>query len=408
MAPFGAAAPGGVSTRVVRLQDVALAGKRVLIREDLNVPVKDGAVTSDARIRASLPTIRLALEAGARVMLMSHLGRPEEGKPSAEFSLAPVAARLSELLGRKVPLVTDWLTGVTVAPGEAVLLENVRFNKGEKKDSEELARKMASLCDVFVMDAFGTAHRAEASTHAVAKFAPVACAGPLLVNELVALDTALESPKRPLVAIVAGSKVSTKLTVLEALLARVDRLIVGGGIANTFLLARGFPIGKSLAEPDMVDIASRLLAQSAAKGVEIPLPTDVVVARELSPKAEADVKAVGDVGPDEMILDIGPDTAERLARIVGEAGTIIWNGPVGVFEIDQFGEGTRTLASAIARSSAFSLAGGGDTLAAIEKYGVEEGISYISTGGGAFLEFVEGKALPAVVMLEARARERRP
>ena len=407
-APSGPATPGGVSTRVVRLQDVALAGKRVLIREDLNVPVKDGVITSDARIRASLPTIRLALGAGARVMLMSHLGRPEEGKPSAEFSLAPVAARLSELLGRKVPLVTDWLGGVTVAPGEAVLLENVRFNKGEKKDSEELARKMAALCDVFVMDAFGTAHRAEASTHGVARFAPLACAGPLLVNELVALDTALESPRRPLVAIVAGSKVSSKLTVLEALLAKVDRLIVGGGIANTFLLARGVAIGKSLAEPDMVDIANRLLAQSAAKGVEIPLPTDVVVAKELSPKAEADVKAVGDVGPDEMILDIGPDTAERLARIVGEAGTIVWNGPVGVFEIDQFGEGTRTLATAIARSPAFSLAGGGDTLAAIEKYGVEEGISYISTGGGAFLEFVEGKALPAVVMLETRARERRP
>jgi phosphoglycerate kinase len=399
--------PGGVSTRVVRLQDVPLAGKRVLIREDLNVPVKDGVVSSDARIRASLPTIRLALAAGARVMLMSHLGRPEEGKPSAEFSLAPVAARLSELLGRKVPLVTDWLGGVTVAPGEAVLLENVRFNKGEKKDSEELARKMAALCDVFVMDAFGTAHRAEASTHGVAKFAPVACAGPLLLNELVALDTALDSPKRPLVAIVAGSKVSTKLTVLESLLAKVDRLIVGGGIANTFLLARGVPIGKSLAEPDMVDIANRLLAQSAAKGVEIPLPTDVVVAKALSPKAEADVKAVGDVAPDEMILDIGPDSAERLARIVGEAGTIIWNGPVGVFEIDQFGEGTRTLAAAIASSKAFSLAGGGDTLAAIEKYGVEEGISYVSTGGGAFLEFVEGKALPAVVMLETRARERR-
>jgi phosphoglycerate kinase len=406
-APARAGTPGGVSTRVVRLQDVAIAGKRVLIREDLNVPVKDGVVTSDARIRAALPTIQLALDAGARVLLMSHLGRPEEGKPSAEFSLAPVAARLSELLGRKVPLVADWLGGVTVAPGEAVLLENVRFNKGEKKDSEELARKMAALCDVFVMDAFGTAHRAEASTHGVAKFAPVACAGPLLVNELVALDTALENPQRPLLAIVAGSKVSTKLTVLEALLAKVDRLIVGGGIANTFLLARGVPIGRSLAEPDMVDIANRLLAQSAAKGVEIPLPTDVVVAKELSPKAEADVKAVGEVGPDEMILDIGPDTAERLARIVGEAGTIIWNGPVGVFEIDQFGEGTRTLATAIARSPAFSLAGGGDTLAAIEKYGVEEGISYISTGGGAFLEFVEGKELPAVVILEARARERR-
>ncbi len=405
MAGAGAGAPGGVSTRVVRMQDVALAGRRVLIREDLNVPVKDGVVTSDARIRASLPTIRQALAAGARVMLMSHLGRPEEGKPAAEFSLAPVAARLSELLGRKVPLVTDWLGGVEVAPGEAVLLENCRFNKGEKKDAEELARRMAALCDVYVMDAFGTAHRAEASTHGVERFAPVACAGPLLVNELVALDTALDSPQRPLVAIVGGSKVSTKLTVLEALLARVDQLIVGGGIANTFLLARGAPIGKSLAEPDMVDIARRLLEQSAAKGVDLPLPTDVVVAKEFSAKAEADVKAVADVAPDDMILDIGPDTAERFARLVGGAGTVIWNGPVGVFEFDQFGEGTRVLANAIATSKAFSLAGGGDTLAAIEKYQVEDGISYISTGGGAFLEFVEGKPLPAVVMLESRARE---
>jgi len=403
-----AAARGGVSTRIIRMQDVPLAGRRVLIREDLNVPVKDGVVTSDARIRAALPTIRLALEAGARVMLLSHLGRPEEGKPAPEFSLAPVAARLSELLGVKVPLITDWLGGVSVQPGEAVLLENVRFNKGEKKDADALARQMAALCDVFVMDAFGTAHRAEASTHGVAKFAPIACAGPLLVNELVALDTALDAPKRPLVAIVAGSKVSTKLTVLESLLAKVDQLIVGGGIANTFLLARGAPIGKSLAEPDMVDIANRLLAQSAAKGVEIPIPTDVVVAKEFSPKAEADVKAVADVGADDMILDIGPDTAERLAKIVSEAGTIVWNGPIGVFEIDQFGEGTRALATAIASSKAFSIAGGGDTLAAIEKYGVEDGISYISTGGGAFLEFVEGKVLPAVAMLESRARESRP
>ena len=401
-------ARGGVSTRIIRMQDVSLTGRRVLIREDLNVPIKDGVVTSDARIRAALPTIRQALAAGARVMVMSHLGRPQEGVASAEFSLAPVAARLSELLGRKVPLVSDWLGGVSVEPGEAVLLENVRFNKGEKQDAEPLARQMAALCDVFVMDAFGTAHRAEASTHGVAKFAAVACAGPLLVNELIALDTALDAPKRPLVAIVAGSKVSTKLTVLESLLAKVDRLIVGGGIANTFLLARGMPIGKSLAEPDMVDIANRLLAQSAAKGVEIPLPTDVVVAKEFSSKAEADVKAVADVAADEMILDIGPDTAERLAQIVGEAGTIVWNGPVGVFEFDQFGEGTRVLATAIARSKAFSIAGGGDTLAAIEKYGIEDGISYISTGGGAFLEFVEGKALPAVVMLEARAREPRP
>jgi phosphoglycerate kinase len=402
-----AAAAGGVSTRVVRMQDVALKGKRVLIREDLNVPVKDGVVTSDARIRASLPTIRAALAAGARVMIMSHLGRPEEGKPADEFSLAPVAARLSELLGRHVPLVKDWLDGVEVAAGDAVLLENVRFHKGEKKDAEDLSRRMAALCDVYVMDAFGTAHRAEASTHGVARFAPVACAGPLLVNELVALDSALHSPKRPLVAIVGGSKVSTKLTVLEALLARVDRLIVGGGIANTFLLAQGMPIGKSLAEPDMVDIAKRLLAQCAERGIELPLPTDVVVGKSFSAKAEADVKAVADVAADEMILDIGPDTAERFARAVGDAGTVLWNGPVGVFEFDQFGEGTRTLANAIAGSKAFSLAGGGDTLAAIEKYQVEEGISYISTGGGAFLEFVEGKPLPAVVMLEARAAEAR-
>ena len=398
---------GGVSMRVIRMQDVPLAGKRVLLREDLNVPIKDGAVTSDARIRAALPTIQHALAAGARVMLMSHLGRPEEGKPSPELSLAPVAARLSELLGRKVPLVKDWLDGVVVAPGEAVLLENVRFNKGERKDAEDLSRKMAALCDVYVMDAFGTAHRAEASTHGVARYAPIACAGPLLVNELVALDTALDSPKRPLVAIVAGSKVSTKLTVLESLLAKVDQLIVGGGIANTFLLAKGLLIGKSLAEPDMVDIAKRLLEQSAARKIDLPLPSDVVVAKEFSAKAEADVKLVADVAADEMILDIGPDTAERFARIVEQAGTVIWNGPVGVFEFDQFGEGTRTLANAIARSKAFSLAGGGDTLAAIEKYDVEEGISYISTGGGAFLEFVEGKPLPAVVMLETRAAESR-
>lgn len=395
--------------KVIRMQDLQLRGKRVLIREDLNVPVKDGKVTSDARIRASLPTIKLALDAGARVMLMSHLGRPEEGVPADEFSLAPVAARLSELLGRRVPLVKDWLADGDVAPaaGEAVLLENVRFNKGEKKDREELAKQMAALCDVYVMDAFGTAHRAEASTHGVGRFAPVACAGPLLVNELVALETALEKPKRPLVAIVAGSKVSTKLTVLEALLERVDQLIVGGGIANTFLLAQGLPVGRSLAEPDMVDIAKRLLAQSAAKGVEIPLPTDVVVAKEFAASAEADVKGVRDVAADEMILDIGPDTAEKLSRIIEQAGSVLWNGPVGVFEFDQFGEGTKTLANAIARSKAFSLAGGGDTLAAIEKYGVEEGISYISTGGGAFLEFVEGKKLPAVDMLEKRAAEGR-
>jgi phosphoglycerate kinase len=388
---------------VIRMQDLELGGKRVLIREDLNVPVANGVVTSDARIRAALPTLKLALEAGARVLVISHLGRPEEGKPSAEFSLAPVAARLSELLGRKVPLVSDWLDGVSVEPGEAVLCENVRFNTGEKKDDEALARRMAKLCDVYVMDAFGTAHRAEASTHGVARYAPVACAGPLLVSELVALETALENPRRPMLAIVAGSKVSTKLTVLESLLAKVDRLIVGGGIANTFLLALGQPIGRSLAEPEMVDIARKLVEQARAKGIEIPLPTDVVVAKEFSATAEADVKAVADVAQDDRILDVGPDTSERFAALIGSAGTIVWNGPVGVFEFDQFGEGTRSLATAIAASKAFSLAGGGDTLAAIEKYQVEEGISYISTGGGAFLEFVEGKALPAVEVLKARA-----
>jgi len=401
----GSAPVGGVSTRVIRMQDVDLNGRRVLIREDLNVPVKDGVVTSDARIRAALPTIQAALAAGGRVIVMSHLGRPEEGHPSDEFTMAPVAKRLGELLGREVPLITDWLDGVTVEPGNLVLVENVRFNKGEKKDNDELARRMAALCDVYVMDAFGTSHRAEASTHGVGKYAPIACAGPLLVNELVALDSALHSPKRPLVAIVAGSKVSTKLTVLESLLEKVDLLIVGGGIANTFLLAQGKAIGKSLAEPDMIDIARRLLARSAEKGVQIPLPTDVVVAKAFSAQAEADVKSVDAVADDELILDIGPDSAERLAQLLATAGTILWNGPVGVFEFDQFGEGTRAIANAIAASSAFSLAGGGDTLAAIEKYGVEAGISYISTGGGAFLEFVEGKVLPAVAMLEARAAE---
>jgi phosphoglycerate kinase len=401
----GAAPVGGVSTRVVRMQDVDLNGRRVLIREDLNVPVKDGVVTSDARIRAALPTIEAALAAGGRVMVMSHLGRPDEGVPSDEFSMAPVARRLGELLGRDVPLVKDWLDGVAIEPGHLVLVENVRFNKGEKKDNDDLARRMAALCDVYVMDAFGTSHRAEASTHGVGKYAPIACAGPLLVNELVALDSALHSPKRPLVAIVAGSKVSTKLTVLESLLEKVDLLIVGGGIANTFLLAQGKAIGKSLAEPEMVDIAKRLLARSAENGVALPLPTDVVVAKTFSAQAEADVKSVDAVAEDDLILDIGPDSAEGLSHLLATAGTILWNGPLGVFEFDQFGEGTRVLAQAIAASPAFSLAGGGDTLAAIEKYGVEAGISYISTGGGAFLEFVEGKVLPAVAMLEARAAE---
>jgi phosphoglycerate kinase len=389
--------------KVLKMTDTDLRGKRVLIREDLNVPVKDGVVTSDARIRAALPTIRYALDQHAKVFILSHLGRPEEGVYDEQFSLAPVAGRLSELLGKPVPLRKDWLNGVDCPPGTAVLCENVRFNKGEKKDKEDLARKMAELCDVFVMDAFGTAHRAEASTHGVAKFAKVAAAGPLLVGELEALERALEKPARPLVAIVAGSKVSTKLTVLEALLERVDQLIVGGGIANTFLAATGVNVGKSLHEAEMLDVARKLLAQAKAKGTSIPLPTDVVVAREFAATAHADVRAVGKVKPDEMILDIGPDTAEGFATLLQEAGTIVWNGPVGVFEFDQFGEGTRAIANGIARSKAFSLAGGGDTLAAIEKYGVEDGISYISTGGGAFLEFVEGKRLPAVAILEERA-----
>lgn len=389
---------------VLRMLDLDLRDKRVLIREDLNVPVQGGVVTSDARIRASLPTIQHAKNSGARVFLMSHLGRPEEGVYDEEFSLAPVAQRLSELLGYKVRFEKHWLDGVDAEPGEVVLLENVRFNKGEKKDKEELAKKMAALCDIYVMDAFGTAHRAEASTHGVAKFAKVACAGPLLMNELIALETALDKPKRPLIAIVAGSKVSSKLTVLERLLSKVDTLIVGGGIANTFIAAQGLPVGKSLYEPDMIDIAKGLLKRSAELNVQIPIPTDVVVAKEFSANAEADVKQVGKVQADEMVLDIGPDTAEKFARSFANAGTIVWNGPVGVFEFDQFGEGTRTLAQAIAKSSAFSIAGGGDTLAAIEKYRVEDDISYISTGGGAFLEFLEGKQLPAVAVLEERSR----
>jgi phosphoglycerate kinase len=391
--------------KVLKMTDADLRGKRVLIREDLNVPVQNGVVTSDARIRASLPTIRYALDQNAKVFILSHLGRPEEGVYNEELSLAPVAARLSELLGKPVPLRKDWLDGIDCPPGSAVLCENVRFNKGEKKDKEDLARKMASLCDVFVMDAFGTAHRAEASTHGVARFAKIAAAGPLLVGELEALERALEKPARPLVAIVAGSKVSTKLTVLEALLEKVDKLIVGGGIANTFLAAAGVSVGKSLQEADMLDVARKLVAQAKAKGTEIPLPTDVVVAREFAATAHADVRGVNAVKPDEMILDIGPDTAEAFSKVLEQAGTIVWNGPVGVFEFDQFGEGTRAIANAIARSKAFSLAGGGDTLAAIEKYGVEDGISYISTGGGAFLEFVEGKRLPAVAILEERAAQ---
>jgi phosphoglycerate kinase len=393
---------GGMN--VLRMSDADLRGKRVLIREDLNVPVQSGAVTSDARIRAALPTIRYAIDQHAKVFILSHLGRPTEGVYEEQFSLAPVAARLSDLLGQPVALRKNWLAGVDCPQGSAVLCENVRFNPGEKKDSELLARQMASLCDVFVMDAFGTAHRAEASTHGVARFAPVACAGPLLIGELVALERALQKPARPLIAIVAGSKVSTKLTVLEALLEKVDMLIVGGGLANTFLAATGVNIGRSLHEAEMLDVARALLAKARARGAEIPLPTDVVVARDFAATAHADVRPIHEVRDNEMILDIGPDTAERFSELLHGAGTIVWNGPVGVFEFEQFGEGTRAIANAIAQSKAFSIAGGGDTLAAIEKYGVEDGISYISTGGGAFLEFVEGKTLPAVAILEARAR----
>jgi phosphoglycerate kinase len=385
-----------MNVRLMKDQD--LSAKRVLIREDLNVPVKDGKVTSDARIQASLPTIKLALEKGAAVMLMSHLGRPTEGEYEEQYSLAPVAAHLSRLLGAEVRLIKDWVDGgFEVAAGEIVLLENVRFNTGEKKDNEELSRKMAALCDVYVMDAFGTAHRAQASTHGVARFAPIACAGPLLANELEALGKALDKPARPLAAIVGGSKVSTKLEVLNSLSDKCDQLIVGGGIANTFLAAAGKPVGKSLYEADLVDTAKALMAKC-----EIPIPTDVVVATAFAEDAEAVVKSADDVTEDEMILDIGPESAAKLATILQSAGTIIWNGPVGVFEFDQFGEGTKTLSMAIAQSSAFSIAGGGDTLAAVDKYSIADDVSYISTGGGAFLEFVEGKELPAVAMLRSR------
>jgi phosphoglycerate kinase len=385
------------------MSDLELAGKRVLIREDFNVPVADGRVTSDARIRAALPTLQLAIGRGARVLVMSHLGRPREGTRDPSCSLAPVATRLAELLGKPVRLADQWLDGVEVAPGELVLLENVRFNRGEKGDDEGLARRMAALCDIFVMDAFGTAHRAEASTHGIARFAPVACAGPLLARELEALETALENPARPLVAVVGGSKVSTKLSVLEKLIEKVNQLVVGGGIANTFLAATGMPVGRSLHEPAMIEVAGRLLALARKRGVTIPMPADVVVASEISAAAEARVLPVTGVGSNDMILDIGPQTAGQIAGIIMKAGTVIWNGPLGVFEFDQFGDGTRALAQAIAGSKAFSIAGGGDTLAAIEKFGVGRDISYVSTGGGAFLEFVEGRTLPAVAMLEQRA-----
>ncbi|WP_312271205.1 phosphoglycerate kinase [Pseudomonas sp.] len=384
---------------VLKMSDLDLNGKRVLIREDLNVPVKDGQIKSDARLVAALPTLKLALEKGAAVIVCSHLGRPTEGEASAENSLKPVAEYLSKALNREVPLVTDYLGGVDVQPGNIVLLENVRFNKGEKKNADELAQQYAALCDVFVMDAFGTAHRAESSTHGVAKFAKVAAAGPLLAAELDALGKALKAPARPMAAIVAGSKVSTKLDVLNSLSSVCDQLIVGGGIANTFLAAAGHKVGKSLYEAELVDTAKAIAAK-----VSVPLPVDVVVAKEFAESAEATVKSISDVADDDMILDIGPETAKQFAQLLTSAKTILWNGPVGVFEFDQFGNGTKVLAQAIADSEAFSIAGGGDTLAAIDKYGIGEKISYISTGGGAFLEFVEGKVLPAVEVLEQRAK----
>ncbi len=381
-----------------------VAGRRVFVRADLNVPRDDdGKITEDTRIRASVPCVRMALDAGAAVMVTSHLGRPTEGAFKPEDSLAPVAARMAELLGRAVPLVSNWTGGVTVAPGQVVMLENCRLNKGEKKNDEALARQMAQLCDIFVHDAFGTAHRAEASTYGIAQFAPVACAGPLLAAEIDAITKALAAPKRPLVAIVAGSKVSTKLTILHSLAAKVDGLIVGGGIANTFMLAAGLPIGKSLAEPDLIGDAKAVIAAMKARGADVPIPTDVVVAREFKADAVATVKAAADVADDEMILDIGPQTAAMLAEQLKTAGTIVWNGPVGVFEFAAFAHGTETLARAIAASPAFSIAGGGDTLAAIAKYGIERDIGYISTGGGAFLEVLEGKTLPAFEILARRA-----
>ena len=385
---------------VLKMSDLDLSGKRVLIREDLNVPIKDGKVASDARLRASLPTIQQALAAGASVIVMSHLGRPKEGEFDAQFSMAPVADWLADALGKAVPVVADWQSGVDVAAGEVALLENVRFNVGEKKDDETLSKAYAALCDIYVMDAFGTAHRAQASTHGVGKYAPVACAGPLLAAELENLEKALREPKRPLVAIVGGSKVSTKLTVLETLSTKVDQLIVGGGIANTFLAAAGKNVGKSLCEPDLLDDARRLMERC-----DIPLPTDVVTGKAFGENEPATLKEIERVTEDDMIFDIGPYTASQLADMLKEAGTIIWNGPVGVFEFDQFADGTETLSHAIADSDAFSIAGGGDTLAAVDKYGIADKISYISTGGGAFLEYVEGKTLPAVAMLEARAAQ---
>ena len=391
----------------LRMTEVPLAGQRVLIRSDLNVPLgDDGRITDDTRIRASLEAYRIALDKGAAVMATSHLGRPKEGEFSEADSLAPVAKRISELLGREVALVRDWVDGVQVKPGSMVLLENCRFNKGEKKDDEGLARKYAALCDVYVNDAFGTAHRAEASTHGVARFARTACAGPLLANELDALGRALAKPARPLVAIVAGSKVSTKLTILKSLAAKVDQLIVGGGIANTFMAASGLPIGKSLSEPDLLGEAKEIMAMMSARGAAVPIPGDVVCGKSFSADTPAQAKKSQDVQPDDMIFDIGPATATEYAKVLHGAGTIVWNGPLGVFEFDAFGNGTRAVAEAIAASKAFSIAGGGDTLAAISKYGVEDKIGYISTGGGAFLEFLEGKTLPAVAALEERGKTR--
>jgi len=389
---------------VIKMTDLDLAGKRVLIRQDLNVPITDGAVSSDKRIRASMATIEHCVKAGAKVLIMSHLGRPTEGEPEEKFSLAPVAKHMSGLLGQNVRLVTDYVNGnVDVADGEVVLLENVRFNAGEKANDEALSKQYAALCDVYVMDAFGTAHRAQASTHGAGVYAPVACAGPLLAGELEALGKALDNPARPMVAIVGGSKVSTKLTVLESLSTIVDQLVVGGGIANTFIAAAGNPVGKSLYEADLIDTCKRLTADAESNGGSIPVPTDVVCAKEFSPTAEATLKGATEVLDDDMIFDIGPDSAAALAEIIMNAGTIVWNGPVGVFEFDQFGEGTKAISMAIAASPAFSIAGGGDTLAAVDKYNIADKVSYISTGGGAFLEFLEGKKLPAVVMLEERA-----
>ncbi len=390
---------------VIKMSDLDLAGKRVLIREDLNVPIKDGKVTSDARIQAALPTIKLALEKGAKLMVMSHRGRPTEGELTAEDSMQPIAEYLNGLLDVNVRLVSDYLDGVEVAANEVVLFENVRCNVGEKKNADDLAKKYAALCDVFVMDAFGTAHRAQASTHGVAKFAPVACAGPLMAGELEALGKALDNPARPMVAIVGGSKVSTKLTVLDSLSKIVDQLIVGGGIANTFIAANGQPVGKSLYEEDLIPEAKRLMQQAKQNDGEIPVPTDVVCGKEFSETAAATLKSASDVTEDDMIFDIGPETSQKLADILKNAKTIVWNGPVGVFEFDQFGAGTKAISMAIAESDAFSIAGGGDTLAAVDKYNIKDKVSYISTGGGAFLEFLEGKVLPAVEILEQRAAQ---